>query len=180
MRRIPVRRPTPGLVVGCVALAIALGGTSFAAAIAIPRQSVGTLQLKNSAVTTKKLAGNAVTSAKVLNGSLLASDFKAGQLPAGPTGPQGPAGTPGLSAVETVNATSATNSSTSRTMGIACPSGKRLIAGGAKLNGSFTTVAIQQSFPNNDNTWTADAREITPNAGSWSLTAFAVCAIVAS
>src|SRR5206468_7737657 len=77
MRRIPVRRPTPGLVVGCVALAIALGGTSFAAAIAIPRQSVGTLQLKNSAVTTKKLAGNAVTSAKVLNGSLLASDFKA-------------------------------------------------------------------------------------------------------
>ncbi len=180
MRRIPLRRPTPGLVVGCVALAVALGGTSVAAVVALPRGSVGTLQLKSSAVTTKKLAGNAVTSTKVRNGSLLASDFKAGQLPAGPTGPQGPPGTPGVNAVETVNATSVTSSATSRATSMACPSGKHLIGGGARLNGSFTTVAIQRSFPDNDNTWTAAAREMTPNAGSWSLTAFAICAIVAS
>jgi hypothetical protein len=180
MRRIPLRRPTPGLVVGCVALTVALGGTSFAAVSALPRSSVGTVQLKNNAVTTKKLAGSAVTSAKVKNGSLLSSDFKAGQLPAGPTGPQGPPGSPGVNALETVNATSAVNSTTTRTMSMACPSGKRLIGGGARLNGVFPTVAIQRSFADNDNTWTAQAREMTPNAGSWSLTAFAICAVVAS
>lgn len=39
-----------------------------------------------------------MTAAKVRKGSLLAGDFKVGQLPAGdrgPAGPQGPAGTPG-------------------------------------------------------------------------------------
>lgn len=180
MRRIPVRRPSAALVVACGALAVVLGGTGYAASEAIPRNSVGTTQLKNSAVTTKKLAANAVTSAKVKNGSLLVADFRAGQLPAGPTGPQGPPGTPGLNALETVNATSAVNSSTSRTIGMACPSGKRLIGGGARLNGSYTTVAVQRSFPDNDNTWRADAREMTPNAGAWSLSAFAICATVAS
>ena len=180
MRRIPLPRPTPGLVVGCVALAVALGGTSLAAVVALPRGSVGTLQLRSSAVTTKKLANNSVTSVKVRNGSLLASDFRAGHLPAGPTGPQGPPGTPGVSGIETVNAASAVNSSTTRTISKQCPSGKHLLGGGAQLGGSFTTVAIQRSFPDNDNTWTATAREITPNAGSWSLTAYAVCGMVAS
>src|SRR5262249_2193462 len=130
--------------------------------------------------TTKKLANNSVTSAKVKNGSLVSADFRAGQLPAGPTGPQGPPGTPGGSAIETVNATSPVNSSTTRTISMACPSGKHPLCGGARLNGGFTTVAIQRSFPDNDNTWTATAREMTPNAGAWSLTAFAVCGMVAS
>src|SRR5216683_1603478 len=38
---------------------------------------------------------NAVTSAKVRDGSLLAADFRTGQLPTGPAGGQGPAGAPG-------------------------------------------------------------------------------------
>jgi hypothetical protein len=68
-------------VVAFLALAVALGGTSYAA-ITLPRNSVGPKQLK----------ANAVMSAKVKNGSLLKKDFKAGQLPAGA---QGPAGAPG-------------------------------------------------------------------------------------
>ena len=72
--------------VALVALFIALGGTSYAA-VALPRGSVGTPQLRK----------NAVTTAKVKNGSLLAKDFRAGQLPAGPAGSPGPAG-PGGSA----------------------------------------------------------------------------------
>jgi hypothetical protein len=72
----------------CVALFIALGGVSYAAAL--PRNSVGSKQIKN----------DAVTSAKVKNGSLKALDFGTGQLPSGaigakgdpgPTGPAGPA-----------------------------------------------------------------------------------------
>jgi hypothetical protein len=74
-------RPSPAMVIAIVALIVALGGTGYAA-IKLPANSVGTAQLKK----------DAVTSLKVKNGSLLAGDFKAGQIPAGP---EGPAGSPG-------------------------------------------------------------------------------------
>ena len=86
MPRFPIRRPSPAMVVACLALAVALGGTGIAAVNALPRNSVGTAQLQN----------NAVTSAKVLNGSLVPADFKRGQLPAGPPGAPGPAGPQGV------------------------------------------------------------------------------------
>jgi len=71
--------------VGLLALFFALGGASFAAADRLlPRNSVGTRQLRK----------NAVVSAKVKDRSLLARDFKRGQLHAGPQGPMGgPGGT---------------------------------------------------------------------------------------
>lgn len=84
------RFPSPALVVSLVALFVALGGTGYAA-IVLPANSVGAKQIKKSAVTT----------AKVKDASLLAADFKSGQLPAGqqgakgdtgPAGPQGPKG----------------------------------------------------------------------------------------
>jgi hypothetical protein len=68
---------------GMLALFVALSGTAYAATL--PRNSVGTAQLKR----------NAVTSAKVKPRSLLGSDFRRGQLPAGPQGPQGPQGPAG-------------------------------------------------------------------------------------
>jgi hypothetical protein len=98
-------------VVGYAALAIALGGTSYAA-VGLPRNSVGPLQLRDGAVTPKKLAKNAVSSLKVQDHSLLAVDFKKGQLPrgatgaAGPAGPAGPAG--GAGATGPAGATGAT------------------------------------------------------------------------
>jgi hypothetical protein len=79
------------MLVACAALVVALGGVSYAAT-ALPKNSVGTAQLRQRAVTGAKLKRNAVTSAKVKNGSLLAADFKAGQLPAGPQGPKGDTG----------------------------------------------------------------------------------------
>ena len=54
--RIPIRRPSPALVISCVALAIALGGTSYATVLQVPRNSVGPAQLKTAAVTNKKIA----------------------------------------------------------------------------------------------------------------------------
>ena len=75
------------MIVACLALGIALSGTGIAAVTAaLPRNSVGTPQLKN----------NAVTAAKVQNGSLSKADFRSGQLPAGPPGSPGPAGPQGL------------------------------------------------------------------------------------
>src|SRR5262245_46661639 len=73
--RIP--RPSPALVVACIALAVALGGTSVAAVkVLAPRNSVG--------------------SAQVINKSLLPIDFKTPPKgPRGPAGPAGPAGSAG-------------------------------------------------------------------------------------
>jgi hypothetical protein len=72
------RRPSPAITIACVALFVALAGTGYAA-VRLPANSVGTAQIKNSAV----------NSLKVKNGSLLRADFKAGQVPAGPAGPAG-------------------------------------------------------------------------------------------
>jgi hypothetical protein len=162
------------MVVATIALLVALGGTSVAAVGNVPLFSVGTPQLKS----------NAVISAKVKNRSLLRVDFAAGQLPAGPTGPQGPAGPagpagpPGLSSVERIDTTSANNSTTSKSVFLACPSGKRLIGGGARVNGGSPRVAILTSFPDNDNIWRASAGETTATAANWSLTVFSICAVV--
>jgi hypothetical protein len=90
-----IRRPSAAMVVACVALLVALGGTSVAAISQLPRASVGTQQLKRNAVTAVKINPNAVRTGHVLNGTLLAEDFKAGQIPPGPQGAQGPAGPTG-------------------------------------------------------------------------------------
>ncbi len=177
MRGISLRRPSPAMVVACAALAVALGGTSYATVLQVPRASVGTAQLKTGAVTTKKLAPNAVTSAKVRNGSLLKADFGPGQLPAGPTGPQGPAGAPGVSAVERVEISSVNNSTSPKVVQIACPAGKRLLGGGARVNGGSPKVALWASFPDNDNIYRANASETDAFVPSWSLTAYAICAV---
>ena len=59
-------RPSPALVVACIALLVALTGTGVAAVSqVVPRNSVGTVQLKS----------NAVVSAKVKNGSLLRAEI---------------------------------------------------------------------------------------------------------
>ena len=76
-------KPSPALIVACVALLVALGGTSVAAVkVLAPRNSVG--------------------SAQVINKSLLPIDFKTPPKgprglagPPGPAGPAGPAGAAG-------------------------------------------------------------------------------------
>jgi hypothetical protein len=84
-----IRRPSPAMIIACLALLVALGGTSVAAVkVLVPRNSVGTFQ--------------------VIDHSLRAVDFRtppkgpvgprglAGPAgPAGPTGPAGPAGPAG-------------------------------------------------------------------------------------
>ena len=74
-----VRKPSPAMVVACLALFVALTGTSVAVVNVLPKNSVGTAQLKK----------DAVVSSKIKDASLKAVDFAAGQLPAGPTGPRG-------------------------------------------------------------------------------------------
>jgi hypothetical protein len=72
-------------VISTLCLFLVLGGGAYAA-VKLPKNSVGSPQIKK----------NAVNSRKVKDGSLLAADFKAGQLPAGERGPQGLPGLQGL------------------------------------------------------------------------------------
>jgi hypothetical protein len=87
-------RPSPALVLACVALFVALGGTGYAA-LQLPKNSVGSKQIRKGAVKNSEIANNAVTGAKVRRGSLRASDFRASSLPRGPAGPAGPTGPAG-------------------------------------------------------------------------------------
>jgi len=80
MKHLRRLRPTPAMVVACIALTVALGGTSVAAINALPRNSVGAKQLKKNAVTNPKIKANAVTGAKVANNSLTGADVNEGSL----------------------------------------------------------------------------------------------------
>jgi hypothetical protein len=67
-------RPAPATVIASLALFVALGGTGYAVT---------------------RLPANSVTTRQVVNHSLLAVDFKSGQIPRGPQGPAGPTGPTG-------------------------------------------------------------------------------------
>jgi hypothetical protein len=74
------------MVVALLALFVSMGGVGYAA-LKLPRNSVGSKHIKP----------EAVNSSDVADGSLLAGDFGAGQLPAGPQGLQGEKGDTGPS-----------------------------------------------------------------------------------
>jgi hypothetical protein len=84
-------------VMATVAVFIALGGSSFAALTVTGRNvkdsSLSGRDLRNNSVTGKDVKG--IKSGDVTDDSLLARDFKGGQLPAGPKGDKGDKGDPG-------------------------------------------------------------------------------------
>ena len=83
-------------VMAALSLFIVLGGTSYAVATG----SIDSREIKNSTIRGKDVKNNSLTgrdvtrlgTADIRNSSLLAKDFKAGQLPAGPQGRPGAAG----------------------------------------------------------------------------------------
>jgi hypothetical protein len=120
-----IRRPSPAMVVACFALSVALGGTSYATVSTyLPRDSVGTAQLEN----------NAVTSDKIRDFSLRLWDFKRGQLPRGPAGPPGPPGEIGQlvehESSVSVPANIRNGLYVTRPIQVRCQPGERAITGG--------------------------------------------------
>jgi hypothetical protein len=139
-RSIP--KPSVATVIACVALLSSLGGVSYADVLNVPVNSVGT----------KNLKANAVISSKVKNHSLLAVDFKPGELSAGAPGPKGDkgdagapgpkgdkgdAGAPGISGYEIVAARNDVTSQWSNTVGVTCPAGKKAVGGGGATAGGI-------------------------------------------
>ena len=94
-------------VTATLALFIALGGTSYAVT-QLPPNSVGSAQIRSSAVGGSELKRNAVTSRSIRSRSVALSDITPGARRAlqgaqGPMGPQGPAGPAGVTFRAVVN-----------------------------------------------------------------------------
>jgi Collagen triple helix repeat (20 copies) len=180
-------------IVAVTALVVAVLGTTplgqAASRFVLPRDSVGAAQLKTSAV----------TGLKVKNGTLMAADFKAGQIPAGPKGdpgaqgpkgdpgaqgPKGDAGQPGapglpgpagISGWERVTpapvnvAPGQTNGSTAT-----CSAGKKLLGGGYDIGNAW--MSVSWSAPASDNAWHVEVKNTDNTQGG--VQAVAICANV--
>src|SRR5215204_918861 len=136
MNRILHVRPSPAMVVACVALFVSLSGVGYAA-IVLPANSVGTKHLKR----------NAVTSVKVKKHSLLRSDFKRGQIPRGPQGVQGAPGVPGPPGAQGVPGTAATRLWAYVSGTGALRGGSGIVASSGLSQGTFS-VTFNQSIVN--------------------------------
>jgi hypothetical protein len=170
--------PSPAMLVACIALVVALGGVSYAAAV-LPENSVGAPQLKKNAVTGAKLRKNAVTGTKVKDRTLTGADFKAGQLPAGPQGSQGPkgdkgdSGAPGISGYERiVGQGPVLNAGDHATATASCPAGKKVLGGGPQFDSG---LELNESYASE-----AELKVVmkNPGPGSAGFSVVAYCAAI--
>jgi hypothetical protein len=175
--------------VAYLALFVALGGTSFAAANAlVPKNSVGTAQ--------------------VINGSLLKKDFRSGQLlrgargPAGargaegPVGPAGPAGTAGTAGLPGANGVSGWEVVLGGQMAdtvppgqeveidALCTPGKKPLGGGPITNfGQGSDLVVVDSYPiqtmPNDTSWGWAVTMANEGTTAQHFSVFATCASLA-
>ena len=151
-RSIP--RPSPALVIACLAFVVALTGTSYADVLNVPFNSVGTRQLK----------ANAVVSSKVSDHSLRAIDFKAGQL--------------GVRGYEIVRGRSDVTNQIFNSIAISCPAGKRAVGGGGGTAGGIIPAdgpyaVVSQPFDGGGG-WLIQTARSTP--GDSVLLGYAICA----
>lgn len=176
--------------IACIALFVALGGSSYAAV----------------QITGASVKDNSLTTKDVRNGSLLAKDFKRGQIPAGPqgaTGAQGPQGVqgergpegpkgetgatgaqgaPGLSGVHRVMAQQyAQQGDNYLVVAASCPDGEKVVGSGGMPTGPASpSVDIHQILPTHDLQHViVTGMEDDATTGTWGVIAFAICAKVA-
>ena len=179
---------TAAIADGAVAgqdLAAGSVGTSALAPDAVTRQAIAA-----SAVAGAQIADRAVAGKKVARDSLTGNHIKErtlGSVPAAKTAAEaataedadalgGRSATAYLAAVRLVEATTAADSDPSKDVTAVCPSGTRVIAGGAALAGALRGVAIVASTPIAGG-WLAVAAARPGDHDPWQLEATAVCAV---
>ena len=116
----------------------------------VPKNSVDTPQLKRNAVKAAKIAPNAVRTGHVLDASLLAADFKSGQIPRGPKGDKGDKGNPGATNVVVRTQSPCPNGLPTNIHCVIvprCEAGERAVGGGAGFTGNLGDEELQQSYP---------------------------------
>jgi hypothetical protein len=159
-----IRNHRPALVIACLAIVVSLSGVGYAAS-ELPRNSVGTAQVRN----------EAIVSSKIKDRSLLRLDVAVGGLPAAPEGAKGepgdsgqrgeagaagPAGTRGQTGAQGPRGPSAASGWTFRTAefsipfhkpttkAVTCPAGTKALGGGVTLEKEHSKFGkIRQSGP---------------------------------
>jgi hypothetical protein len=190
-------------VMATLALFIALGGGSYAAA-RLSRNSVGPNEIAPNAVKRSEIARNAVASSEVLNGSLRAQDFA--RFPSGPRGdrgsqgprgdrgpqgdrgaqgPRGPAGADAAANVLVRLGTSVTVPASGTSMLLAlCNPPERAVSGGAsfdvlpefaQITSSYPTQNAEGSIPTSWTVGVHHAASTGTGAGDITFQSYAVC-----
>ncbi|MBJ7347995.1 MAG: hypothetical protein JHC87_05425 [Thermoleophilaceae bacterium] len=83
LMRLSSWRPQPAIIISCLALFVALGGTSYAA-VKLAKNSVGTREIKTNGVSSAEIKAKAVTASEVKDDSLTGTDINEstlGQVP---------------------------------------------------------------------------------------------------
>lgn len=145
----------------------------------IKKYAVTNIKLGNEAVWNRNLAKKAVTSAKlgaesVTNGKLGNEAVTAAKI-SSTTWHQI------LKNTTYVTETSGPQSDTNHTTIALCPAGKEVLGGGVRVTGANSKVVPTESAPEFNASgarigWSASARELEAESGSWTLLAYAVCA----
>jgi hypothetical protein len=157
LQRLSRRIPSPAMIVACLALMVALGGTSYAA-IKLPANSVGTKQLKKGAVTGVKVKKNALGGAQVNESTL-------GKVPSASSAPVSQ-----LDYQSAVVALPAGGATVTRGT-VECPAELSATGGGAKLadpNSGF----IADTNPVGELDWEATGYSATAQ----NMTVYVICA----
>ena len=154
------RTPRYANVTATLALFVALGGTSYAAATIsgsdVRNGSLTGSDIKNESLKSRDVDNGSLTNRDLKNGSLLAADFKAGQLPAGPQGLPGPQGPQGIQGPQgPASATNVVARRTNDTLSPApsgdvtieatvasCLPGERAVGGGAGITNITSGFAL--------------------------------------
>jgi hypothetical protein len=182
-------RPSPAMVVAMLSLALAVGGTSYAA-VSLPKKSVGTPQLKNNAVTSPKLKNGSVTGAKLKQGTVDAKSLAHGSITAAHVAPDSLTGgqinestlgtvpsaaTADSAGIQSLTYTTASGSLPAH-MGVTvhgdCPGGLRPISGGLRVDDP-STMYIVDGYPQG-NGWTGNVAN--PDDAAHGITGYVVCA----
>jgi hypothetical protein len=168
--------PSPAMVVACIALFAAMGGTGYAATQLVEGQSQA-------------------TASKVKKGKRGPRGKRGPVGPQGPTGPTGPTGAtgqvgaqgpPGLAGLVRVSSESAFNSLTPKSATATCPAGKNVVGTGWENTGGIVgenenkEILADEVIPNSTLTSvTVTTYETDTTAETWSTRAYAICATVA-
>jgi len=198
MKRLLRHRLNPATVIACLALAVALSGTSYAAVgKLLPKNSVGTRQVVNGSLQTVDLSRKARAALKGARGpqgpqgvpgERGATGAQGAQGAQGIQGVQGNPGTPGapgppgLANLELEIVQSANNSVTPKTLAATCPGNKRVISAfgrASTLVGEEGLVALTGVAPVGNNEGDVQAAEVGGGtASNWTLFAYVLCADV--
>jgi len=111
-------RLTYANVVSTICLFILLGGAAYAA-VTLPKNSVGSKQIKKNAVTTAKIKDQAVTAGKVENGALTGIQINEDTLSVVPSAATAATATTATTATSAANAANATNAANAQPMAFA-------------------------------------------------------------